>query len=300
MRHAPFSRRLQDLKDRVSDWINGRGDAVAGSRASGLEAPALAAEAPSPAVEQLIRLIRHLDAQRSDPFPPVDQAFEFNLKNRNAWVASVAEHVPAGALVLDVGAGACPYRPLFAHATYESHDFKQYEGFLDSGRGEGLYGQLDYVSDITALPVPDGRFDLVLCTEVLEHVPEPILAVGEMTRVLKSGGTLALTAPLGAGLHQEPYHYYGGYTPHWYTYVAERFGLEVDETTPNRGSFSHIAQECCRVSWWIERHRHLHGEHAAAVDDLFGALLPKLLTRIDEAVPDRQFAVGFHVRLTKQ
>jgi 2-polyprenyl-3-methyl-5-hydroxy-6-metoxy-1,4-benzoquinol methylase len=32
---------------------------------------------------------------------------------------------------------------------------------------------LDYVSNILNLPVPDGSFDTFLCTEVLEHVPEP-------------------------------------------------------------------------------------------------------------------------------
>ena len=207
--------------------------------------------------------------------------------------------MPAGARVLDVGAGTCPYRPLFTHARYETHDFTGYEGYQDPAR-EGLYGAIDHVSDITALPLPAAAFDVVLCTEVLEHVPEPIAAVGEMARVLRPGGSMLLTAPLGSGLHQEPYHFYGGYTPHWYRMVAERFGLDVAEITPNGGTFRHIAQECARVSWWMGRHQHLHGDLAPAIGHLFGDLLPRFLTALDDQVFDPQFTVGYHVVLRKR
>jgi ubiquinone/menaquinone biosynthesis C-methylase UbiE len=158
---------------------------------------------------------------------------------------------------------------------------------------------MDYVSDITAIPVEDASFDVVLCTEVLEHVPEPIAAVAEMARIVKRGGKILLTAPLASGLHQEPYHFYGGYTPHWYQMVADRFGLRIEELTSNGGTFRHIAQECARVSWTMERHRHLHGGLAPAVGHLFGELLPRFLSALDDACPDPQFTVGFHVVLRK-
>src|SRR5674476_1266665 len=55
--------------------------------------------------------------------------------------------------------------------------------------------RIDLVSDITAIPAPDASFDAILCSEVLEHVPEPTHALDEFTRLLKPGGVLILTAP---------------------------------------------------------------------------------------------------------
>ncbi len=92
----------------------------------------------------------------------------------------------------------------------------------DAQLRHGGYAAIDYVCDITQIPVEPATFDVVLCTEVLEHHPEPINVVAELARVLKPGGVLLLTAPLGSGIHQEPYHFYGGYTPFWYRRFLRR------------------------------------------------------------------------------
>src|SRR5262245_38292614 len=124
--------------------------------------------------------------------------FVFNQLNRDRWVAAQAALMSPGLRVLDVGAGTGRYRSLFSHCDYWAHDFGQEPSTI------GKYTALDYESDITSLPVQDGSFDVVLCSEVLEHVPEPIQAVKELARILKPDGKLLLTAPLGAFLHQEP------------------------------------------------------------------------------------------------
>lgn len=72
----------------------------------------------------------------------------------------------------------------------------------------------------------DASFDVVLCTEVLEHEPEPIRAVHEFARIVRPGGKLLLTAPLGSGLHQDPFHFYGGYTPYWYRRFLTEAGFD--------------------------------------------------------------------------
>ncbi len=46
-----------------------------------------------------------------------------------------------------------------------------------------------------ALPLPDNAFDLVLCTETIEHVRDVQLLLSEARRVLRPGGRLALTTP---------------------------------------------------------------------------------------------------------
>lgn len=69
-------------------------------------------------------------------------------------------------------------------------------------------------ADVTGLPFPDHSFDVVICSEVLEHVPANRSAIQELLRVLKPGGDLAVTVPrfgperlcwaLSQAYHQEP------------------------------------------------------------------------------------------------
>lgn len=72
-------------------------------------------------------------------------------------------------------------------------------------------------ADIEALPWQDGSFATVICTEVLEHLPNPEVALAELWRVLKPGGTLLGTVPNDSPLWklrflsrtcpgEEPYH----------------------------------------------------------------------------------------------
>lgn len=50
-------------------------------------------------------------------------------------------------------------------------------------------------SDALRLPFADGAFDRVIAAEVLEHIPEDTCAMAELTRVLRPGGTMAVTVP---------------------------------------------------------------------------------------------------------
>jgi ubiquinone/menaquinone biosynthesis C-methylase UbiE len=49
--------------------------------------------------------------------------------------------------------------------------------------------------DALHLPFPDGTFDRVICSEVLEHLPDDVAAMRELARVLRPGGTMAITVP---------------------------------------------------------------------------------------------------------
>jgi SAM-dependent methyltransferase len=149
---------------------------------------------------------------------------------RDFFVRAEAAKLPAGSRVLDAGAGSCKYRPFFAHCRYETQDFCQYEGELVK-----YLQPIDHVGDITRIPLPDQCLDAILCSEVFEHVPDPMAVVQEFARLLKPGGKLLLTTPLGTWLHMEPYHYYGGFTPYWFEYWLPRHGLQVESICSQGG-----------------------------------------------------------------
>lgn len=237
-------------------------------------------------------------------FPHARDYINFNLSQRNQWVAEVAKELRSGTHLLDVGAGPCPYKPLFEHCHYQAQDFAQYEGNstgLMKDKDNWFYGKLDYVCDITSIPVPDATFDAVLCTEVLEHVPEPIKALEEMARILKPGGTMYVSAPLASGLHQMPYHFYGGYTPPFYEKFLTQFGLKIDYIRPNGGFFKHFLQESARAGGIISARQQL-GRYSLKrlwIGFLFQRLIPVLFYHLDDEIPVGEFTVGYFVKATK-
>jgi SAM-dependent methyltransferase len=238
----------------------------------------------------------------------LSSVYSFAVYERDRWVAHQARSLPPGSKVLDVGAGPCLYRRLFAHCDYKTQDFMQYEGSAIgplADKDMWRYGKIDYVCDATAIPVPDASFDAVLCTEVLEHVPEPIRVVNELSRILRKGGRLWLTAPLGCGLHQEPHHYYGGYTPYWYRRFLSEAGFEQINVIPNGGFFRHYGQESGRFSAWIDPRR-VPGIARIVLAPVwlltlpwFRLILPLMCHYLDRLDKHCAFCVGYHVTATK-
>ncbi len=60
---------------------------------------------------------------------------------------------------------------------------------------EKLFDAADVVDANEPLPYADASFDVVWCSEVIEHLADPAFSLGEMRRVLKPGGTLVVTTP---------------------------------------------------------------------------------------------------------
>jgi len=233
------------------------------------------------------------------------RVFAFGDYERDTFVAKFAEAHPSGIRVLDVGAGPCRYRSTFAHCDYRTQDLCDHApsnvGGLMNEIGYWEYGKIDYVCDASAIPVPDAFFDAVLCTEVLEHVLDPADVVTELGRILKPGGKLLLTAPLGSGLHQEPDHYYGGFTPYWYRMILPHAKFDTIEIAPNGGFFKHYGQESRRFSALLDPRR-LSPLQAVAALPLFilsvpilRVAMPVLCYYLDKLDAHRGFTVGYHV-----
>jgi len=180
-----------------------------------------------------------------------------NASARDQWVESILRGLPAGIKLLDAGAGECQYKCHCGHLHYVSQDFSQYDGV---GNDSGLQMQnwdtssIDIVSDITDMPIPDGEFDVILCTEVFEHLPDPVLAIREFSRILKVGGMLIITAPFVSFTHFAPYHYSTGFNRYYYLYHLPKSGFGEIKISENGNYFEFLAQEIRRINSMSERY----------------------------------------------
>jgi len=154
----------------------------------------------------------------------------FNPRIRDEFVKQHLSNLPPTTKVLDISSGNKPYKHLFEHCIYKCHEFEGNKEIIDTFRGEkNKKMDHDFYSPIDNIPVPDNEFDILLCTEVFEHIPEPIKAMEEFVRICKPGGKILITAPFTSGIHQEPHHFYSGFSPFFYNYLKDKFSLKITE-----------------------------------------------------------------------
>ena len=113
-----------------------------------------------------------------------------------AWLERQARS-GASYRVLDVGCGPKPYYPFFAERASEYVGVDVVENPVAELRGS-----------VESLPVEDGSFDLVLCTQVLEHCDDPAQAVRELRRVTAPGGRVLASTHGVQWYHPSPVDYW--------------------------------------------------------------------------------------------
>ena len=145
----------------------------------------------------------------------------FNLMQSHFYVSKSRLHKNARRFfpllqgrVLDVGAGSQPFRIYLGRSVaYTSMDINEAKS-------------PDIVGSVLDMDLDPETFDAVICTEVLEHVPDPLKTLCNINRVLKPDGKLYLTAPMTWGLHYEPHDYYR-YTKYGLQWLLDQSGFEV-------------------------------------------------------------------------
>lgn len=219
---------------------------------------------------------------------------------RDDFVRAQLASLKPGSILLDAGCGSQRYRPYCGHLEYKSQDFGQYvrdekpllgsnPGGCGGAAGYG-YGKIDYVGDIWDIKAAGETFDAILCTEVFEHIPYPIEALKEFSRLLKPGGSLILTAPSNSLRHMDPYFFYSGFSDRWYEKFLKEFGFQTDQLEPVGDYY-----------WWmfIEIYRTSMAHSAFAKMALLPALLYYLLKR-KSAESASTLCLGYHLVAKKK
>ncbi|MBK1645095.1 hypothetical protein CKO25_10610 [Thiocapsa imhoffii] len=147
--------------------------------------------------------------------------------------------------LLDVGCGQMPYKSIL---TAPAGQVTRYLG-LDFADNPIHDNQPDLCWQDGRIPLEDAGVDCALCTEVLEHCPEPELVLREIARVLRSGGVLFLTVPFLWPLHEVPYDHYR-YTPFALRRHLEQAGFGDIELHATGGWDASLAQ---MLGLWVRR-----------------------------------------------
>lgn len=121
--------------------------------------------------------------------------------------------------LLDVGCGSKPYLE-------ELKNIEEYVGLEYESDVAKQQTKADFFYDGKTFPFEDNFFDSALSTQVLEHVSNPQEIVYEISRVLKKGGYVMLSAPFSQEEHETPFDFYR-FSPQAICQIFADAGLEI-------------------------------------------------------------------------
>ena len=216
-------------------------------------------------------------------YPSLSNPHWLVLKKRREifekWIATLPQ---GDLLVLDIGGRIQPYRPLLTGRTraYIAVDL----------RPSPLVG---LVARGQELPFADNRFDLVLCTQMLQYTHEPKAIVDEAIRVLKPGGAFFLSVPSAYPIDSEEECW--RFLPAGLRHLLSGFGsVQIVAEGGSVAGFFRTVNACLNIFVRYPSFRSIFRYTAYPAINLLGAFLEKL-----SATSNEQFAVNYSILARK-
>jgi SAM-dependent methyltransferase len=184
--------------------------------------------------------------------------------------ATLATHCHG--LVLDAGSG---------RGTWRSTIMKTASGYESIDMAPRGSASPTWVGDVCCMPqVPAGRYDAVICHQVLEHVRQPWRAAAEFFRVLKPGGNVIVSVPHLSRRHELPHDYFR-FTQEGLAALLEDAGFEVSSVLTHGGVVSFLHHQVSFLFPGLLLPVPLLGQAAALVNAPFSWLFTMLDAAID-------------------
>jgi len=107
-------------------------------------------------------------------------------------------------------------------------DDVSYLGFDYPATGiERYHAEPDILGSAEALPLAENSVDVAVCLEVMEHLPDPVAAAGEIARVLRPGGRAVVSVPFAYPIHDAPFDFQR-MTSYQLVHMFESSGLRIE------------------------------------------------------------------------
>ena len=129
--------------------------------------------------------------------------------------------------VLDIGCGNKPYYE------YIKKNIDLYFG-IDYPADHMINHNIDIIASADRLPIKSKSFDLVIITQVIEHLQNPLDALCEINRILKDKSYIFISWPFIYPVHEDPRDFYR-FTSHGLSYLAQQAGLSIEYINPTTG-----------------------------------------------------------------
>lgn len=142
------------------------------------------------------------------------------------FLKECAEQYASG-IMADIGCGAKPYQPIFA-------PFVSRHIGVDLAESPHNISKVDVIGSAYHTNLEGSSCNVVLCTEVLEHLEEPQEALKELSRILMHQGVVILTVPFFWHVHEAPRDFYR-YSEYGLRHLFEQADFEIVEIQPLTG-----------------------------------------------------------------
>ena len=142
-------------------------------------------------------------------------------------------HIKKNDRIFDIGCGNKPFEDYIRKLTKKNdNDFYVGCDIIQSSENKA-----DIVCEATKIPETTERYNVIICTQVIEHVFDYQKVFEEAYRLLKSGGKFIVSGPFVFEMHEKPYDFYR-FTKYGFEELLTRTGFEIEENVSNGGKWA--------------------------------------------------------------
>lgn len=187
--------------------------------------------------------------------------------------------------LLDVGCGEMPYKAIFLSRV------NTYTG-IDKNSATA-----DIKKDFLKTTIPAQSYDTILCTQVLEHTPEPRKFLVKINKVLKKNGVLILTVPFTGYLHEVPGDYFR-FTKYAIRYMLKDANFRIVYIKAEGNWISSIGQEI--ISYLEPTYNRFFLKYPKRLIQLSILLLMKTLSHLPERFTKSKYSVINYIAVARK